>query len=572
MSGWPSLPSTWIPKDPYRAPGPRDPGELKLDGNEGSAPSPDVLLRLSQEDPSVLRDYPDPRGLEADIADWIGVDPGRVVVTAGADDALDRVCRAYLRPGRRMILPVPAFEMMYRFVAATGGETKTVSWKGDFPTDAVIAALDEDVAVVAVISPNNPTGRVATAEDLKRVAEAASGAIVLLDHVYVDYADEDLTELATEIENVVTVRSFSKAWGLAGCRVGYAIASEEVANVLRNAGNPFPVAGLSIAAVRAQLQGGRTLLDEHVRRIRGGRDELVDTLARLDATPALSQGNFVFADFGERATLVHDGLASLGIRVRRFPHRPELATGIRMTVPEGVEEMERLRVGLDTVLAPEALLFDLDGVLADVEDSYRRCVLETAGSFGVPITRADLETAMLAGDANNDWVLTQRILEARAVEVPLDDVTERFQEIYLGTPQKPGLRESERLLVGRDVLERLAARLPMGIVTGRPRAEATWFLDRTGISDFFAVVVCLEDGPLKPDPEPVRVALARLGVERAWMVGDTPDDLRAAKAAGVLSVGIVAPGDDPTNTVPALRDAGAATVLDDVTNLEELLP
>ena len=572
MSGRPSLPSTWIPKGPYRGPGPRDPGVVKLDGNEGAAPSPSVLARLAQEDVSVLRNYPDPRGLEADIADWLGVDPGRVVVTAGADDALDRVCRAYLRPGRRIVLPVPAFEMMYRFAQAAGGETKTVPWEGDFPTDAVIAALDDDVSVVAVISPNNPTGRVATAEDLKRVADAASGAIVLLDHVYVDYADEDLTELATGFGNVVTVRTFSKAWGLAGCRVGYAIASEEVANVLRNAGTPFPVAGLSIAAVRAQLQGGRTLLDEHVSRIRGGRDALVDTLARLGASPAPSQGNFVFADFGERADLVYDGLASLGIRVRRFPHRPEIRTGIRMTVPQGVEEMERLRAGLDTVLAPEALLFDLDGVLADVEDSYRRCVLETAGSFGVQITRADLETAVLTGDANNDWVLTQRILDARGVEVPLDEVTEHFQAIYLGTPQKPGLRESERLLVGRDVLARLAARLPLGIVTGRPRDEAVWFLEKTGISDLLGAVVCLEDAPLKPDPEPVRVALARLSVERAWMVGDTPDDLRAAKAAGVLPVGIVAPGDDPTNAVSALRDAGAATVLDDVTNLEELLP
>ena len=571
MSGRPSLPSTWIPKDEYRGPGPRDPGVLKLDGNEGAAPSASVLAELAQGDVSVLRDYPDPRGLEADIADWLGVDPGRVVVTAGADDALDRVCRAYLRPGRRIVLPVPAFEMMYRFAAAAGGEVKRVPWEGDFPTDAVIAALDEDVSVVTVISPNNPTGRVATAEDLKRVADAASGAIVLFDHVYVDYADEDLTELAMGFGNVVTVRTFSKAWGLAGCRVGYAIASQEVANVLRNTGTPFPVAGLSIAAVRAQLKGGRTLLDEHVSRTRGERDALGDTLARLGASPAPSQGNFVFADFGERSDLVFDGLASLGIRIRRFPHRPEIRTGIRITVPQGVEEMVRLRSGLDTVLAPEALLFDLDGVLADVEDSYRRCVVETAGSFGVPITRGDLETAVLAGDANNDWVLTRRILEARGVEVPLDEVTERFQAIYLGTPQKRGLRESERLLVGRDVLARLAARLPLGIVTGRPKDEAAWFLEKTGITDLFGAVVCMEDAPLKPDPEPVRVALARLGVQLAWMVGDTPDDLRAAKAAGVLPVGIVAPGDDPANAASALRDAGAATVLGDVTNLEELL-
>jgi HAD superfamily hydrolase (TIGR01548 family) len=471
-----------------------------------------------------------------------------------------------------MVLPVPTFEMIYRFVAATGGEVKTVSWDEHFPTEAVIEALDEHVSVVAVISPNNPTGRVATARDLTRLADAATGAIVLLDHVYVDYADEDLTRLATGLENVVTVRTFSKAWGLAGCRVGYAIASEEVAIVLRNVGNPYPVAGPSLAAVRGQVQGGRSILEEHVSRSREGRASLTATLARLGATPTPSQGNFVFADFGERASLLHDGLASLGIRVRRFPHRPEIATGIRITVPQVGEEMERLRTGLERVLAPDAVLFDLDGVLADVEASYRRCVLETAATFGVPITRADLEAAVLAGDANNDWVLVQRILSARGIQAPLDEVTERFQEIYLGTSERPGLRESERLLVDPDVLQRLGARLPLGIVTGRPRDEAEWFLEKTGISGLFDVVVCLEDAPLKPDPAPVRVAISQLGVQRAWMVGDTPDDIRAAAAAGVIPLGIVAPGDDPNNAGAALRGAGAAAVLEHINDLEELLP
>ena len=572
MSDKVTLPSTWIPTEPYSGPATRDPGVLKLDGNEGSAPPSDILARIAADDLSVLRDYPSPRGLEAEIAEWLGVDPARVVVTAGADDALDRVCRAYLRPGRRIVLPVPAFEMMYRFIAATGGEARTVAWEDEFPREAVIGALDDSVSVVTVISPNNPTGRVATSEDLTQVARAASNAIVLLDHVYVDYADDDLTMLATSFENVVTVRSFSKAWGLAGCRIGYAIASPEVAAVLRNTGNPFPVAGLSITAVRAQLEGGRAALETHVQRIRGARDVLAEAITQVGGRPTPSQGNFVFADFEDRAALVHDGLASLGIRVRRFPHRDEIATGVRISVPQGDQEMERLRAGLATILAPEALLFDLDGVLADVEDSYRRCVIETAGAFGVRISRADLETEVMAGHANNDWVLTQRILKAHGVDAALTEVTERFQEIYEGTTGKPGLRESERLLVDRGVLERLAARYPLAIVTGRPRAEAEWFLDRVGVSGLFGAVVCLEDGPLKPDPAPVRAALAQLDVGRAWMVGDTPDDLRAARAAGVLPVGIVAPGDEPANTIPALRDAGAVTVLGDVTDIEDLIP
>jgi len=211
-------------------------------------------------------------------------------------------------------------------------------------------------------------------------------------------------------------------------------------------------------------------------------------------------------------------------------------------------------------------------VIADVEDSYRRCVLETAATFGVEVTREELATMVLVGDANNDWVLTQRILAGRGVEVSLDKVIGAYQEVYLGTPSTPGLRESERLLVPRDVLSRMADRLPLAIVTGRPREEAEWFLDKEGLSDLFRAVVCMEDGPLKPDPAPVREAASRLGVQRTWMVGDTPDDIRAAVGAGAVPIGIVAPGPDPTASAAALRDAGAAIVLGAIDDLLELLP
>ena len=574
------LPSTWIPRDLYKGPAQPEPGVLKLDGNEGNPPPRRLLEDLATADLSRVRDYPDARPLESDIAERLGVDPACVVVTAGADEALDRVFRAYLAPGRHLVLPVPAFEMMYRFAAVAGGEILSVPWTDAFPTDEVIAALDDTVSLVTMISPNNPTGRTATASDLERVAEAASnvnsgaafGTMVVLDHAYVEYSDQDLTSVAQSFDNVVTVRTFSKAWGLAGCRVGYAVASPEVATVLRNVGSPFPVAGLSLAAVRAQLSTGEAALEEHVAAVRAGRDRLRETLNRLAIETGPAAGNFVLGDFGARCDFVLNGLDALGVRVRRFPHRPEIRNALRITVPDQAEPLERLLEALQVCLAPDALLFDLDGVIADVEDSYRRCVLETAGTFGVAVTREELATMVLAGDANNDWVLTQRILTGRGVEVSLDDVTEAYQKVYLGTPNTSGLRESERLLVPRDVLSRLADRLPLAIVTGRPREEAEWFLDKERLTDLFRVVVCMEDGPLKPDPAPVREAASRLGVQRTWMVGDTPDDIRAAVGASAVPIGIVAPGPDPTASAAALRDAGAATVLAAIDDLLELLP
>jgi HAD superfamily phosphatase len=134
------------------------------------------------------------------------------------------------------------------------------------------------------------------------------------------------------------------------------------------------------------------------------------------------------------------------------------------------------------------------------------------------------------------------------------------------------LRMTETLLLERSVIERLAGRIKLGIVTGRPGRDAHSFLETHDLHRFFDAVVTMEQAPLKPSPEPVRLALMRLGVDRAWMVGDTPDDMRSARAAGVLPLGVVAPADDPTIARLALVRAGAGRVLEKITDIEELLP
>ncbi len=222
--------------------------------------------------------------------------------------------------------------------------------------------------------------------------------------------------------------------------------------------------------------------------------------------------------------------------------------------------------------APDALLLDLDGVLADVERSYRALVVATAATFGVEITRADVLAATLAGGANNDWRLTQRLLADRGVDAPLAEVTARYQARYLGTDGGPSLRETETLIPPREVVAALAQRLPLAVVTGRPRDEAAWFLDRERLTPLITTVVAMEDATAKPDPAPVRLALRRLGARSAWIVGDTPDDVRAAVAAGVTAWGVVAPGDDPDAAAPALLAAGAAGVLPSLSSLLDLLP
>src|SRR5206468_1126628 len=147
-----------------------------------------------------------------------------------------------------------------------------VPWRcGEFPLAAFLTRLAEQPAVIAVVSPNNPTGAAATAADIRCLAEAAPNAVVLLDHVYVEYADEDLTPAVIDLPNVVVLRTLSKAWGLAGCRIGYAIGSPYVIAVLRAAGGPYTVAAPSVALALSQLERGVEPLRAPLARVREAR-------------------------------------------------------------------------------------------------------------------------------------------------------------------------------------------------------------------------------------------------------------------------------------------------------------
>jgi len=346
-----SYPTTRVPKTPYRRATPPDRSALRLDGNEGDMPPQLTLRSLAANSPGMLRDYPDLAELEGAVAARFGVNPECVVITAGADDAIDRVCRAFLEPGRELLVPTPTFEMIHRFAEMAGGTVATVPWKSSFPVNALASRLKTDTALVAIVSPNNPTGLTASLSDLEQIVSAASSSYILLDHAYVEYADTDLTAAALKHENVIVARTFSKAWGLAGCRVGYALASPEVANVIRNAGNPYPVSAPSIAVVLERLRLGQAALDWHVGRVRKERAQLRQFLDEHGVTSPRSEGNFVFAELGERTESTYVGLAEAGVLVRFFPHRPETRTGLRLSLPGEDHGFARLLRALGACLS-----------------------------------------------------------------------------------------------------------------------------------------------------------------------------------------------------------------------------
>ena len=554
---------------PYRAARPLAPCDLWLAGNEGRPPEA-IELRVPSDE---LGRYPSSASLEAAAAERFGVAPDQVLATAGADDGLLRLCLAFLEAGRELILPAPTFEMIPRYAALAGGEIVEVSWEegSSYPVEAVLRSITPRTSLIAVVSPNNPTGAVARPQDLKRLSEAAPNALLIVDQAYAEFADEDLTAPALELPNAVVLRTMSKAYGCAGLRVGFTLGAPRILELLRAAGTPYPLAASSLNAATQRLSDD---ISPSVQRVRRERDALLATAQELGLEASPSQGNFVFIRT-PRASTIRDLMAGLGVAIRAFPGVPGLTDALRITLPGDSVSFTRLDQAIRSVLAPDALLFDLDGVLADVSSSYRTAIRETAATFGVTITDSDVAAAKAAGDANDDWRLTWRLLVDRGVECSLEEVTLRFEALYQGTSTAPGLREEESLLLDRESLRRLAAERPLAVVTGRPRSDARRFLEEQGIADLFGAVITRDDAPLKPDPEPVRRAMDALGVRTAWMIGDTRDDVESARAAGAVPVAVLPPGgsDSARSTLKAqLCAAGAGVCLDRTTELEELLP
>ncbi len=555
----------------YKTPLAATPVDLFLNGNEGIAPPSEVLEAALRAGVEAVRRYPDNTEIESLIAERLGIPTDRLVVTAGADDALARILRAALAPGREMILPVPTFEMIDRYAKLAGGAVKEIPWGfGPLPLDAILAEVTEKTSLIVVVTPNSPMGQVATRADLKRLSTAVPGALLLVDLAYVDFADDDLTEFVLTLPNAVLTRTLSKAWGLAGLRVGYAAAAPEIIGWLRASGQPYSVSSLSLAVATERLRSAGPEVDAYIAQVKKERVSLTESLASLGVETASSQGNFVYGVFDD-AVWVRDLMAGLGIAVRAFPGKPGIENGMRITAPGDPADFERLLHGFQSVLAPEAMIFDIDDTLADVTQSYRQATVATAAAFGATVTFEDITEAKADGNANNDWELTWRLIRDAGKEATLNAVTECFEDFYQGNENRPGFKTTETLLCDKSLLEDLSKKYPLGIVTGRPRRDAMEFLERNQIAHLFKALVTMDDGPPKPSPEPMRLALERLGVRTAWMIGDTPDDMRSARGAGVVPLGVIAPADDPTIAKRALTAAGAGRVLDSLSELKERL-
>jgi HAD superfamily phosphatase len=223
-------------------------------------------------------------------------------------------------------------------------------------------------------------------------------------------------------------------------------------------------------------------------------------------------------------------------------------------------------------MAARVLVFDVDGVLVEVTESYREGIVQTVKHFtGQTVSRDRIQDYKNLGGWNNDFALSQELCRTLGVELSYDEVAVYFTSIFLG---EGGLIEREEWLPADGLLTRLASRYRLAIFTGRMRIELGPTLDRFAPHVVFDPVITSDDVTEgKPHPEGLtRIAAACPGAE-LWYVGDTVDDARSSQAAGVPFIGIAAPTNSRhAGIVEVLKAQGAVAVLDDINQIEGVLP
>lgn len=302
---------------------------VKLASNENPlGPGPRAMAAAQAAIPDSAR-YPEGSGylLTGRLAEKHGVSPACITLGNGSNDVLDMIARVFLGPGATAVFSQHAFAVYPIVVQAVGASARVaVAHDGSrgpvygHDLAAMQSLVGPDTRVVFIANPNNPTGTWLGDEALRRfVSDLPAHVMVVIDEAYFEYVAEeaypDTTRWLAEYPNLIVTRTFSKAYGLAGLRVGYALSAPGIAALLNRVRQPFNVNSIAQAAALAALDD-ELHLEKTMRLNRAGMEQLVAGFERLSLSFIASAGNFVAVDTGQDAALVYERLLQEGVIVR----------------------------------------------------------------------------------------------------------------------------------------------------------------------------------------------------------------------------------------------------------------
>ena len=291
------------------------------------------------------------RTLKEALAQYAGVDPEMLVIGNGSDDILDSTFRGVAEPGDRLAMLEPTFVMVPIFAQLHRLVVDRVPLDSSYglPVDPL---FENSPRIIYLCSPNNPTGTAIPLATIESVASRAPG-VVLVDEAYFEFAGESAVSLVREFPRLIVARTLSKAFGLAGLRVGYAIASPEMVRAIERARGPYTVSAMSERAAAAAVALDGAWVRDNVARSVAARERLATALRQrgLDVPPSAT--NFVFAPVA-KASAIAKAMRDRGVSVRPFAHIPQFCSAL----VESRGEALRITAGPDDEIDAALTAFD----------------------------------------------------------------------------------------------------------------------------------------------------------------------------------------------------------------------
>lgn len=322
---------------------------LHLNENTGGC-SPRVVEAVRSFDGPRLSLYPDFKDAVLETAAYLGVDPDQIVLTNGLDEGILLTSIGYLTQRTptslvelgapyvntsalpEIVVSLPTFEPYLQAAHAMGARVVSVSATPDysFPVDSVLRAVTPNTRIVYVNNPNNPTGQIVPRRDIHRVAQEAAQAVVFVDEAYHDFTDDNFLSELAQYPNVIIGRTFSKAFGLAGMRVGVLIGSPSLLEPIRKCMPLFNLNVVAVAALRAAI-ADPDFRAWYLDQARQSKELVYDTCTRLGLRHWKSAANFVLIDGGDRARDIVNALIARGVFVRDRIDDPSCPNCFRLT-------------------------------------------------------------------------------------------------------------------------------------------------------------------------------------------------------------------------------------------------
>jgi histidinol-phosphate aminotransferase len=324
---------------------------LRLDFNENTfACSPKVREVLGSISAGSLTRYPERAPVEAIVASHVGVLPEQLALTNGVDEAIHVLFETFLEADDELLLPVPTYTMYQVYASSTDARVVAVQAADDllFPFERLLAAITPRTKIIAVANPNSPSGSVATREQLLQLARRAPQAVLLVDEAYYHFHGETVMDLVGTVPNLVVARTFSKAYGLAGLRLGLLAGPVELMRWMRRVLSPYSVNSIALACLPPAMED-TAYIDWYVNEVLQGRTDFEVALDSVGLRRWPSRANFILVDIGSQHNDFVRMMRAAGVLVRDRSNDPGCDGRVRITVGTREQMLQAIAALNETV-------------------------------------------------------------------------------------------------------------------------------------------------------------------------------------------------------------------------------